>query len=39
MNNTVNSEIVARILFSRIALKDVFVTLEIWDFGMVYVYQ
>ena len=29
--DTVNSEIFARILFSRIALKDIFATLEIRD--------
>ena len=37
--NTVNSEIFARILFSRIALKGIFVTLGIRDLGMVYIYQ
>ena len=37
--NTVNSEIFARILFLRIALKDIFPTLEIRDLGMIYVYQ
>ena len=31
IQNTVNSEIFARILFSRIALKDIFVTLKIRD--------
>ena len=36
---TVNAEIFARILFSRIVLKDIFATLEIRDFGMIYVYQ
>ena len=35
----VNSEIFARILFSRIALKDIFATLKIRDLGMIYVYQ
>ena len=29
--NTVNSEIFARILFSRIAFKDIFVTLKTRD--------
>ena len=37
--DTVNSKIFARILFSRIALKDILVTLEIRDLGMIYVYQ
>ena len=37
--NTVNSEIFARILFSRITLKDIFATLEICDLCMIYVYQ
>ena len=36
---TVNSEIFARILFSRKALKDIFVTLKIRDFGMIYLHQ
>ena len=36
---TVNSEIFVRILFSRIAFKDIFATLEICDLGMIYVYQ
>ena len=36
---TVNSEIFARILFSRMALKEVFATLKIRDLGMIYVYQ
>ena len=35
--NTVNSEIFARILFSRIALKGIFATLEIRDLGMIYI--
>ena len=38
-NTTVNSDIFARILFSQIALKDIFATLEIRDLGMIYVYQ
>ena len=33
--NTVNLEIFARILFSQIALKDIFATLEICDLGMI----
>ena len=37
--NTVNSEIFARILFSRIALKCIFATLEIRDLGMIYLSQ
>ena len=36
---TVNSEIFARILFSRIALKGIFATLKIRDLGMIYLYQ
>ena len=32
--HTVNSEILARILFSRIALKDIFAMVNIRDFGM-----
>ena len=35
----VNSVIFAGILFSRIALKDIFAILEIRDLGMIYVYQ
>ena len=35
---TVNSEIFARILFSRIALKDIFATLKIRDWGILYLY-
>ena len=35
----VNPEIFARILFSRIALKDIFATLKIRDKGMIYLYQ
>ena len=38
-DDTVNSEIFATILFSRIALKDIFATLEIRESGMIYVYQ
>ena len=37
--NSVNSEIFARVLFSRIALKDIFTTLKIRDQGMVYLNQ
>ena len=37
--NTVNSEIFARILFSRIALKHIFATLKIRDKGVIYLYQ
>ena len=36
---TVNSEIFARILFSRIALKVIFAMLKIRDYGMIYLYQ
>ena len=36
---TVNSEIFARVLFSRIALKDIFAKLQIRDFGMIKLYQ
>ena len=36
---TVNSEILARVLFSRIALKDLFVTFKIRNQGMIYLYQ
>ena len=32
-------EIFVRILFSPIALKDIFVTLEIRDLGMIYLYH
>ena len=32
---TVNSEIFARILFSRIGLKDIFVTLKVRDLGII----
>ena len=35
---TVNSEIFARILFSLIALKDIFATLKIRDMCMIYLY-
>ena len=38
-SNTVNPEIFARILFSRIALKDIFAALKISDKGMIYLYQ
>ena len=37
--STVNPEIFARILFSRYALKDIFATLKIRDYGMLYLYQ
>ena len=36
---TVISEIFARILFTLIALKNIFATLEIRELGMIYVYQ
>ena len=36
---TVNSEIFAKILFSRIALKDIFATFKIRDQVMIYLYQ
>ena len=36
---TVNPEIFERILFSRIALKDIFATPKIRDEGMFYLYQ
>ena len=35
---TVNPEIFARILFSRIALKDIFVTVKIHNKTMIYLY-
>ena len=38
-NLTVNSEIFARILFSPKGLKDIFATVKICDFGMVYIHQ
>ena len=37
--NTVDSEIFAIILFSRIVLKDIFATLKIRDYGMTYLHQ
>ena len=37
-SDTVNPEIFARILMSRIALKDIFVTLKIRDLDMLYIY-
>ena len=37
--HTVNSEILVKILFSRIALKDIFAMLEIRHLCMIYVYQ
>ena len=36
---TVNSEIIAIILFSRIVLKDIFATLKIRYYGMIYLHQ
>ena len=39
VNNTVNSEIFARILFSRIALTHIFATLKIRDKDVIYLYQ
>ena len=36
---TVNLEIFARMLFSREALKDIFATLIIRDYGMIYLHQ
>ena len=36
---TVNPEIFARILISRMALKDIFATFKIRDEGMIYQYQ
>ena len=36
---TVNLEMFVRILFSRIALKDIFATLKIRDLGMINVYK
>ena len=36
---TVNSEIFARISFSRIALKEIFATLKFCYWGMIYLYQ
>ena len=36
---TVNSEIFARFLISRIALKDIFATFKNRDFGMIYLHQ
>ena len=36
---TVNYKIFVRILFSRIALKDIFGTLKIRVFGMIYLHQ
>ena len=34
--NTVNSEILARILLLRIVLKDILTTLKIRDYAMIY---
>ena len=34
-----HSEIFTRILFSPIALKDIFATLKIRDLGMIYLHQ
>ena len=39
VTNTVNMEIFARILFLRIALKEIFAMLKIRDFGMIYLHQ
>ena len=39
LKHTVNLEIFARILFSRIALKHMFSTLKICDKGVIYLYQ
>ena len=39
MADTVNSEIFARILFSRIVLKRIFGMLKIHDKGVIYLYQ
>ena len=36
---TVNSEILARILFSRITLKDTFATIKIRNLDMIYLHQ
>ena len=36
---TVDSETFAVMLFSRIALKDIFATLKIRDLGLIYLYQ
>ena len=36
---TVNLEIFVRILFSRIALKDIFATLNIRNWSMIFLYQ
>ena len=35
MTNTVNSEIFVKILFSRIALKEISATLKFRDYGMI----
>ena len=37
--HTVNSEIFARILFSRKALKDIFVMFELSNLGVIYLYM
>ena len=39
VKGTVNLDIFARILFSQIALKDIFVALNIHELGMIYLYQ
>ena len=36
---TVNSEIIVRILFSRIALKDIFAMFKIHELDMIYLHQ
>ena len=38
-SSTVNSEIFSGILFLQIALQDLFSTLKIRDYGMIYLYQ
>ena len=37
--DTVNPEMFARILFLRMALKDIFATFKIRDHGMIYQYR
>ena len=37
--DTINSEIFARILFSRIMLKDMFAMLKIRDWSIIYLHQ
>ena len=38
-SGSVNSEIFASILFSRIALKGIFATLKVGDKEIIYIYQ